>query len=194
MSVEFKEALEREIAELESSLQSDPRFVKLQELQRLSQLYSPLAETMSGLKMMGVGLSVIGVSKPARSFGGGEAIVDGNRRMTSVARQKVLEDAENILRGRTEPTRTSDLYDALIAAGNDIGGDDPKNNLSAMLSKSPLFRSHKRAGWTLVATNTTVPDDDEEFDGRLEPQGPLEGHLPAKAMDVFGPRGKEYDL
>lgn len=179
MSTGFKEALEREIAELEKSLEADPRFIKLRELQRVASLYTPGVNPIDGLKAFvnllrvgapthayaGGGVVPAGIgSKHAVFAGGGEAIpiVDGQRRQQAITRQRVLEDAENILRGRTEPTKTADLYDDLVAAGHEIGGDDPKNNLSAMLSKSPLFRSHKRAGWTLVESQSNAPDDDPD--------------------------------
>ncbi len=179
MSTGFKEALEREISDLEKSLEADPRFIKLRELQRVASLYTPGVNPIDGLKAF-VNLLTIGSpprahaggsvvpagigSKAAVYAGGGEAVPAGEslRRIQSLTRQRVLEDAENILRGRTEPTKTTDLYDDLIAAGHEIGGDDPKNNLSAMLSKSPLFRSHKRAGWTLVESQSTAPDDDSD--------------------------------
>lgn len=171
MSTGFKEALEREISDLEKSLEADPRFIKLRELQRLANLYTPGAQVADAFKMVFGSLAtntrVVGVGgmSPPRAFaGGGEVVlnVDGQRRAQALNRQRVLEDAENILRGRADPTKTSDLYDDLIAAGHEIGGDDPKNNLSAMLSKSPLFRSHKRAGWTLVESQSTAPDDDPD--------------------------------
>ena len=171
MSTGFKEALEREISDLEKSLEADPRFIKLRELQRLASLYTPGAQVADAFKMVFGSLAtntrVVGVGgmSPPRAFaGGGEVVlnVDGQRRAQALNRQRVLEDAENILRGRADPTKTSDLYDDLIAAGHEIGGDDPKNNLSAMLSKSPLFRSHKRAGWTLVESQSTAPDEDPD--------------------------------
>jgi hypothetical protein len=180
MSTGFKEALEREISDLEKSLEADPRFIKLRELQRVASLYTPGAQAFDNIKQI-VGTfftpathaaAVAGIgSKPPTFAGGGEAvpIVDGQRRLQAINRQRVLEDAENILRGRTDPTKTADLYDDLVAAGHEIGGDDPKNNLSAMLSKSPLFRSHKRAGWTLVESQSTAPDDDpDELDDRQQ--------------------------
>jgi hypothetical protein len=177
MSTGFKEALEREIAELEKSLEGDPRFIKLRELQRVAGLYNPGAQAFDNIKqIVGTFFPPVGVrgaaavvaagigSRHAAFAGGGEAVpvMDGQRRLQAINRQKVLEDAENILRGRTDPTKTSDLYDDLVAAGHEIAGDDPKNNLSAMLSKSPLFRSHKRAGWTLVESQSTAPDDDPD--------------------------------
>lgn len=186
MSTGFKEALEREISDLEKSLEADPRFIKLRELQRVASLYTPGAQVADAFKMIvgsfvagpprahaGGGVVPAGIgSKHAMFAGGGEGVpvADGQRRMQAITRQRVLEDAENILRGRTEPTKTADLYDDLVAAGHEIGGDDPKNNLSAMLSKSPLFRSHKRAGWTLVESQSTAPDDDEPEEQQGTPQ------------------------
>lgn len=176
MSTGFKEALEREILELEKSLEADPRFVKLRELQRVTALYTPAAQAMDAFKtIVGSIASASSGRTTPRSYGGGEVVMDGQRRVSGMIRQKVLEDAENILRGRTEPTKTADLYDSLIVLGHEIGGDDPKNNLSAMLSKSQLFRSHKRAGWTLVESQSTAPDDDTDDDENQPNATPLAG-------------------
>ena len=179
MSTGFKEALEREIGELERSLEADPRFIKLRELQRVAGLYSPTAQAVDSIKRI---VGALGSAIPPRTgaprfYGGGEMLPtpDGQRRVSGVLRQKVLEDAESILRGRTEPTKTADLYDSLVAAGHEIGGDDPKSNLSAMLSKSPLFRSHKRAGWTLVESQSTAPDDDTDEPEEVSAVSPGDG-------------------
>lgn len=188
MSTGFKEALEREISDLEKSLEADPRYIKLRELQRVASLYTPGNPVFDNFKYIFGGLfpqqsgratAVAAASMGARHAGfagGGEVapIADGQRRIQALTRQRVLEDAENILRGRTEPTKTADLYDNLVAAGHEIGGDDPKNNLSAMLSKSPLFRSHKRAGWTLVESQSTAPDDDTDETDDQEQDAPQE--------------------
>jgi hypothetical protein len=200
MSTGFKEALEREISDLEKSLETDPRFIKLRELQRVASLYTPGVNPVDGLKAFvnmltvgnpprahaGGGLPAGIGSKHAMFAGGGEAmpLVDGQRRMQAITRQRVLEDAENILRGRSDPTKTADLYDDLVAAGHEIGGDDPKNNLSAMLSKSPLFRSHKRAGWTLVESQSTAPDDDSDEPDDQQQGAPEEQE--ASADDLLG--------
>ncbi len=193
MSTGFKEALEREISDLEKSLEADPRFIKLRELQRVAGLYTPGAQIADAFKMavgsLTGGIRVVGTGgvSHARAFAnGGEAvpIADSQRRMQALTRQRVLEDAENILRGRTEPTKTTDLYDDLIAAGHEIGGDDPKNNLSAMLSKSPLFRSHKRAGWTLVESQSTAPDDDSDEIDDQQQEAPQESG--ESADDLLG--------
>lgn len=169
MSTGFKEALEREIAELEKSLEADPRFIKLRELQRVASLYTPAAQAMDAFKPIVGSIASAAPQRAgagARFYGGGEAVpvVDGQRRVSALVRQKVLEDAANILRGRTEPTKTADLFDDLVTLGHEIGGDDPKNNLSAMLSKSPLFRPHKRAGWTLVENSSAVSEDEIDND------------------------------
>lgn len=188
MSTGFREALEREIAELEKSLEADPRFIKLRELQRVASLYTPGAQVADAFKMIVGSFASNTRMTPARAFaGGGEAtgvVADGQRRLQAISRQKVLEDAENILRGRTEPTKTADLYDDLVAAGHEIGGDDPKNNLSAMLSKSPLFRSHKRAGWTLVESQSSAPDDDDDETDEQQQRPPQEQGV--SADDLLG--------
>jgi hypothetical protein len=80
------------------------------------------------------------------------------RRKVDPDRLKVQEQAANLIRGKTEPTRTSAIYDALPPEVRGlIKGNEPKSNLSAMLFHSPLFVSHGRAGWTLKAVAEPLP-------------------------------------
>ncbi len=47
-----------------------------------------------------------------------------------------------------------------------IGGNEPRNNLSAMLSNSGLFTSNGRSGWTIRVTGEDGgTDDDPEEEG-----------------------------
>lgn len=65
-------------------------------------------------------------------------------------RLKVIEHAANAIRGREEPTKTSEIFEELAPEVRAlIRGEEPKSNLSAMLFHSPIFRSHGRSGWTL---------------------------------------------
>jgi hypothetical protein len=57
--------------------------------------------------------------------------------------------ARKLLNGRGDPTKTSEIFSFLSQMGIEIGGTDPKSNLSAMLSTHPDFVSHGRTGWTL---------------------------------------------
>lgn len=169
MSV-FLGALRREISELERSLESDPRFIKLRELQKVAALYRPggsLASLMNiGRLFVGSGpdLSVDALpsetpsaspSSPAPSPAQAEEPTEvgtpRTRKETTAMREAMLVDLKNYLKGRTGPTRTSELYDFIKLAGYDLGGKDPKNNLSAILSRTKdVFVSHGKAGWTLA--------------------------------------------
>jgi hypothetical protein len=83
-----------------------------------------------------------------------------------------------MLKTSGEPVRTSFLYDLLPDdVRSKIGGKEPASNLSAMLSKSPWFKSHGRRGWTLAdegdepdATPATA-DDFDDLLGREEEEG-----------------------
>ena len=75
------------------------------------------------------------------------------RRMSS-ERQQALEFAQVHMKGQVHPTKTVDLLTALIANGIEIGGSDPVNSLSALLSTSSRFVAHGRSGWTLKPEDT----------------------------------------
>ena len=70
------------------------------------------------------------------------------RKMSS-DRQRALEFAQVHMMGQTQPTKTADLLTALRNNGIEIGGSDPVNSLSALLSTSSRFVAHGRSGWTL---------------------------------------------
>jgi hypothetical protein len=135
----FVSALEAEIASLQDELEADPRFLKLRELERVRALYGAQEQSLS----LRIEKRVIPVAK---------------RRMPSPERQKILDAAKEAIRGRTQPTPTSDIFDA-ISPDVEIPGNAPKNNLSAMLSNSTEFVSHGRAGWTLASETSEASGD-----------------------------------
>ena len=101
-------------------------------------------------------------------------------RARSPERQAVLQSSEQVLEerrgmsvtGSVLPMRTGDIYRELLAKGVKVPGTNPANNLSAMLSASPVFLSHGRRGWTLTAyENPSDAEPEEEASEGAEPNG-----------------------
>jgi hypothetical protein len=132
--------LDAEIATLEAELSADPRVARLDQLKRLRRDYLALPT----IEPAAAAPSTVAANGSARAA---EPRLSGRRR--SPERQQALDAARELLRGKTAPTRTADISAHLEARGITIGGTDPVNNLSAMLSHVADFRSHGRDGWTL---------------------------------------------
>ena len=160
---DFIEALKTEIADLEGQLAADPRYLKLREANRLLALYTQTRKRPRD-------------RSPAAS---------GTRPFSSGVSAKILKAATELLEGRAEPMPTRDILIALVALGVDVGGAEPRNTLSSILSKSGVFVPHGRNGWTLKAANghdnemtgddkTEVEPSPVAFEHRLDqPVGPL---------------------
>lgn len=138
MSAEFITALDAEIATLEGELKADPRYRKVNELKRVRDLYRGASFTPK------VFSSTVVTTKPKRA--------------RSELRQQILDAAEEMLKGRTTPTTTAAMFDTIDQVVK-IPGQNPRNNLSAMLSNSPKFVSHGRDGWTLASETPEASDD-----------------------------------
>jgi hypothetical protein len=135
----FLTALDAEIAELEATLNADPKAVKLRELRRVRDLYE--TNSTSTHKAPDLAMEALfSVPLVKRSVG----------RKPSPERQRALAAAREFLAGKIAPTKTAEIYEHLVKSGITVGGTDPTNNLSAMLYHAPEFRSHKRSGWTLL--------------------------------------------
>ena len=89
-------------------------------------------------------------------------------------KQRAIDAAALFLAGRdnTLPTATGTIFEHLRRAGVRIGGKDPKNNLSAILSSSGRFKANGRSGWTLAPVEEDqsargraagLPDDQGSF-------------------------------
>ncbi|MGO9133543.1 MAG: hypothetical protein ACLP8A_05775 [Methylovirgula sp.] len=155
----FVKALEDEIAALESALETDPRFLKLRELRRLQQIYT--SDTTRVLPKMSPFVPAL----PSSSTPG---------RKTSPARRQAIEKAVEFLDLQGGPAKTTEILDYLKAVGVEIGGADPRNNLSALLYHSDMFESHGRAGWVLKRNETDsayAPSDND--DESSEREGPF---------------------
>lgn len=134
MSNDFLSALTAEIETLVAELEADPRQQKLRELRRVEALYN--------------GHPVPAIRQRIRPVAA--AASTPPRRSPSPERLAILDQAKKFIAGRHHPTPTAEIYETL-ALMMEIPGKDPKNNLSAMLSNSPEFVSHRRAGWTLAS-------------------------------------------
>lgn len=144
---DFTVALKAEIQELENELKNDPRYTKLESLRSVLLLYQP-----SGVE-------------PQKSSDSPTRTVT---RAPSEGRAKAIELARLYLKNRSGPTPTRDIFDHIINNGAEIGGKDPVNNLSAMLSNSDEFQSNGRAGWTLAPENGQAPIDNETYEAVAE--------------------------
>lgn len=107
---------------------------------------------------------------PRRSstgMGSGKTVAMERRspvRRTSPEREQAVEFVRNYINDRTSPTPIRELFDAMLRAGIELGGKNPINNLSAILSMNDEFVSHGRSGWVLAAND---PLKDVEVDVEL---------------------------
>jgi hypothetical protein len=159
MVMSFTQALDAEIAALEQEIGADPRLVKLRELKRVRALYGTPPPASNGE-------AALNDSVPSQLRGENLTSLFNNHVMSTTALQResartpgrkpsperirAMTEAVGFLRGKTEPTKTADIYAHLLSRGIRLAGDDPQNNLSAMLNKAPEFQSHGRIGWTLA--------------------------------------------
>ena len=61
--------------------------------------------------------------------------------------KEVVDAALKIIDERNRPIPLGALYRALVLAGVEIGGKDPRNNLSAKLYADPRVVTHPKYGW-----------------------------------------------
>jgi hypothetical protein len=139
--------LDAEITQLEAELRTDPRFARLHLLRQMREAYLRLPPTndLGGPQRAGRDDDV----SAARST---DASRPGRRR--SPEREQAIEEARRLLAGRTTPTRLAEINAHLENLGIRLGGSDPLNNLSALLSTCDDFHAHGRAGWTLNGVAT----------------------------------------
>lgn len=126
-----------ELAAVEAELAATPLFQKYERLRDLVALYAGEPEAPPS--------RFVRTTAPKRI-----------NRAPSPERDRALALAAEAISGRYSPTKTSEIYDAIIKQGAKIGGQSPIGNLSAMLHHSPLFRSHGRQGWTLSELDDMV--------------------------------------
>jgi hypothetical protein len=149
----FVDHLRAEIEALERSLESDPRFVKLRELQRVRILYESRPGT---------------VSPDSPSLRDREERIPHRRpptREMSPATKLVIDAAREYVAPRDPvPVPLRELYREITEVRSiPIGGSQPINNLSAMLYRYG-FEAVGRVGWRLRQPEKTSiePSESEE--------------------------------
>lgn len=138
---DFATALDLEIQHLEKIVEEIPEVVKLRQLRRVRAIYST-HDTGRRREVSHLSQSLAQALSPSSP----------GRKM-SPERVQALEFVSTHLNEQTAPVKTVDLHRALEANGINIGGADPVNGLSALLSTSGRFMAHGRAGWTLRPSN-----------------------------------------
>jgi hypothetical protein len=151
----FVSALRAEIQQLETSLAQDVRYRRLTELRRVLDLYKESESDASGTTSAGEAFA--GNAFAGNAFATQSTTRTTGRR-TSPERAKALSLAKAFIDGQVFPTPTREILEHLVAAGLTIPGNEPLNNLSAMLSNSADFVSHGRSGWTVRTKLEEAPE------------------------------------
>jgi hypothetical protein len=148
----FLDHLRAEMQALERSLENDPRYIKLRELQRVRALYE-------GEPGAAPADSPAPIATQQRSPHRRPA-----PREMSPETKRVISAANELMAGRSEPMPLRDLYHEIAdVQGIPIGGNKPINNLSAMLYRYG-FEAVGRAGWRLRQSAKNVDATDSEPD------------------------------
>jgi hypothetical protein len=164
MSSSFVAALRSEVANLEEELSKSLVYQRLAEARKMLALYEPPAVAVDeppSQRVLGSVGSAIAKPTEARP-----------PRAQSPERARALEAARLLLANRSGPTPTGVIYDHVTSLGIEIGGKDPRNNLSAMLSNSPMFKSNRRSGWSLAPADDPAVDDGPRYDAESQPGAP----------------------
>lgn len=163
MSQNFIAALETEIASLESALSQDERFIRLRELRRVLSLYRGDGDSASR-KENGGPSSVLfaGHGFAGRTYAAENLAARRGGRQASPEREKALRAAATLISNSNGPVPTRDILEHLESIGITISGENPLNNLSALLSNSNKFVAQGRSGWVLK-DEFASPSDSSPF-------------------------------
>lgn len=137
---DFIAALDREIAELDAELRAHPAYMKLEQLRGVRALYAAAGNMVQRT-----------VNIKSTSHVSAAATVQ-RRVPTSGVSLEVLAAVRDFLRGRPYPTPTREIMTMLGERGIHVGGSNPQNAVSSLMSKAPDLRANGRAGWVLVET------------------------------------------
>jgi hypothetical protein len=75
----------------------------------------------------------------------------GNATRQATSRQMLATEAiVTFLQRHDKPVPTAQILAHLDSRGISFGGQQPRNALSVLLSRSALFKTHGRQGWTLA--------------------------------------------
>lgn len=74
-----------------------------------------------------------------------------NEAPQATSRQMIATEAiKAFLQRQDKPVPTTQILTYLDSQGISFGGQQPRNALSVLLSRSALFKAHGRQGWTLA--------------------------------------------
>jgi hypothetical protein len=152
--------LDAEISGLKSDIAKnpDPRILKVEHLEKVRAMYlAGAAEPPRpgrALERLMSGIDENTIATTPASAGTLRILPRPPGRKPSPERERARSSARWLLAGKTEPIKTAEIHAHLVKMGHALGGDDPINNLGAMLSKTPGFQSHGRSGWTFVQATT----------------------------------------
>jgi hypothetical protein len=165
----FVKALDAEIADLERELEGNPTYMKLCEAKRLRAVYTKSEPAPRP------------ATRPAPAT---------SRPFSSGAGAAILSAIRDFIADKREPTPTRDLMEWLEVSGVEVGGANPQNVVSSMLSKSPEFISHGRSGWTLAVPEgrETEKADDLTLPG-MQSSAPIENR-PSQPVELQA-KGRE---
>ena len=166
MAHDFLAALKSEIGDVQSQLESNPLFLKLRELQRVLLVYEPSAAPSTTLHTSHTPQPLAAKTTRVRSL--------------TPEREKAVELAREYIADKAGPIKTKEINDFLISKSAELPGDNPQNNLSTLLYRTPEFVSHGRRGWTLaVGENDDLSEPEAAGDD-------LSGETPAASMSSPG--------
>lgn len=144
MAVDFRVALMAEIAALDEELQTDERYVKLCELRRIAALYPAPTQSQQPDKLHDSAPPPANAANPS-----------GSARKTTAVRERALREAKTYVAAERRIVPTRDIHQHLLNNDINVGGESPQNNLSALISRSGIFESHGRLGWTVMGSKVS---------------------------------------
>jgi hypothetical protein len=174
----FVASLDAEIARLEGVVENIPEVRQLNELRRVRALYAEPNVILQGTEDDFA--EVVAPARPGRKM--------------APERQQAIDFVAKLLEKELHPIRTITLLEALRGNEIIIGGSDPVNSLSALLSTSGQFMAHGRSGWTLkrdapgLVPVTRTEIEEEEQSSHSTPADAGNGNPGARAPGVLKAR------
>ena len=165
---DFLAAADLEISRLKASLARNPDFIKLQELERVREVYVGLASTPSRVSQnFPAPLPHVAHASQSRQLLGW--------------RDEALREVISYLTLKGAPAKTAELLDHLSDRGIVVPGKVPTNSVSSLLSKAEQVTSLGwHIGWTINSGDSVesaqpheglLPTDVEPFSAPVEPGG-----------------------
>lgn len=139
MASEFVFHLEKAIETLEADLKTNPDFV----------LWQSLGKTLDDHRNRFARAPAPSVERKTDHLAPVKSLAD--RETGEIGTKKIREVVADWIKGRSEPTPTREIFDYLNEIKLSIPGENPFNNLSAILSNSKAFVSYGRSGWRMAS-------------------------------------------